>query len=567
MRRIPLRFALLSAAALSLCSTLARADWPSGGVLATGPARTGNPTSAIVADGKGGLGVLDNRPLRGFVMQRLDALTGAVEPGWAADGIAWAGESANLPAGSLGVTPDGAGGFFHAWYTNQGNVPASSFSIALERILADGTHQPATVPAVWKLATVGSVTIIAPPGIARDDSAGAFVAWATPTSLQLLRARGTGTIVPGWPAAGVALGAVDYPLFLPPVLDRDGASGVVVMYQSFDSMQVVRYRANGTLAPGWTASGLRLNRGSALPATLTWAKLVGSDSTHWLATWLEPTDGVNPAMLKLARFKNDGTLDPAWPAGGVIVRSAAAIAEPSVAKDGAGGAWLTWEESGVARVRRVLASGSFAPAFVAGPLDPLDPGAVYGVSGTLQCTSGRGNAVVIAWDDTRASQPGVRVRGLLGDGSPDPQWPDSGRVVPTPSAGSALRALTTDGDGGAYVSYIQANGAANELWATHLALTPNALGVTPHAPATLALAAGPNPARGALALAFALPTNAPARVQLLDVAGRVVRSREVAGAGAHTLRFDDLGSLAPGVYLARVAQGALSRTTRVAIVR
>jgi hypothetical protein len=88
------------------------------------------------------------------------------------------------------------------------------------------------------------------------------------------------------------------------------------------------------------------------------------------------------------------------------------------------------------------------------------------------------------------------------------------------------------------------------------------------APLTFALdPVRPNPSRGgALTVHFSLPTDAPARLELLDVAGRRIASHEV-GVGQQTL---DLGAdqdLAPGLYLVRLTQGANTRTTRVALLR
>jgi hypothetical protein len=87
------------------------------------------------------------------------------------------------------------------------------------------------------------------------------------------------------------------------------------------------------------------------------------------------------------------------------------------------------------------------------------------------------------------------------------------------------------------------------------------------APLAFALhAPEPNPAvAGAFALRFTLPTGEPARVALLDVAGRRVASTDVVGAGNHIVRFGETTRLAPGVYLARLTQGARSATTRVIV--
>jgi hypothetical protein len=79
----------------------------------------------------------------------------------------------------------------------------------------------------------------------------------------------------------------------------------------------------------------------------------------------------------------------------------------------------------------------------------------------------------------------------------------------------------------------------------------------------------PNPTRGGvLTVHFTLPTDAPASLELLDVAGRRIATREVGslGAGPHTLDLIQGKRLAPGLYLVRLTQGANTRTTRVAVL-
>lgn len=77
----------------------------------------------------------------------------------------------------------------------------------------------------------------------------------------------------------------------------------------------------------------------------------------------------------------------------------------------------------------------------------------------------------------------------------------------------------------------------------------------------------PNPSRGgALTVRFTLPSAAPARLELLDVAGRRIASHEV-GAGQHALDLGQGRRLAPGLYLVRLTQGANTRTTRVAVLQ
>ncbi|MEO5618044.1 MAG: hypothetical protein ABIS67_09750 [Candidatus Eisenbacteria bacterium] len=79
----------------------------------------------------------------------------------------------------------------------------------------------------------------------------------------------------------------------------------------------------------------------------------------------------------------------------------------------------------------------------------------------------------------------------------------------------------------------------------------------------------PNPASGPLTVSFALPTAAPALLELLDVAGRSLIQREVGslGTGPHLLRLDDSIDIAPGLYWTRLSQSGRTLTARGAVVR
>ena len=91
----------------------------------------------------------------------------------------------------------------------------------------------------------------------------------------------------------------------------------------------------------------------------------------------------------------------------------------------------------------------------------------------------------------------------------------------------------------------------------------------PRVPALALEGARPNPLRGdGLSVTFALPTAAPARLELLDVSGRRVVEREVGsfGAGRHTLDLGEGTHLLPGLYLVRLTQGANTRTARVTVL-
>jgi hypothetical protein len=78
----------------------------------------------------------------------------------------------------------------------------------------------------------------------------------------------------------------------------------------------------------------------------------------------------------------------------------------------------------------------------------------------------------------------------------------------------------------------------------------------------------PNPAADRMSASFVLASAAPASLQLLDVAGRSLLSREVGalGAGPHRIDLATAGRVPPGLYFLRLAQAGHVAMTRVAIV-
>jgi hypothetical protein len=96
------------------------------------------------------------------------------------------------------------------------------------------------------------------------------------------------------------------------------------------------------------------------------------------------------------------------------------------------------------------------------------------------------------------------------------------------------------------------------------------LGVETAPGAALAMhRAFPNPSRGDLTLSFTLGAGGPARLELVDVAGRSVLERDLGGlnAGRHELRLGAGAARLPaGMYFARITQREHSATSRVVVL-
>jgi parallel beta helix pectate lyase-like protein len=114
------------------------------------------------------------------------------------------------------------------------------------------------------------------------------------------------------------------------------------------------------------------------------------------------------------------------------------------------------------------------------------------------------------------------------------------------------------------------SGAAPDLGADESSFGPP-LSADPTVPAAGLRLAGvrPNPSRHELSVTFTLPDAAPARIELIDLAGRRISLREVGGLGpgSHVVSFPEVRTLATGVYLVRLSHGGRSLTTRAVVIR
>ena len=78
----------------------------------------------------------------------------------------------------------------------------------------------------------------------------------------------------------------------------------------------------------------------------------------------------------------------------------------------------------------------------------------------------------------------------------------------------------------------------------------------------------PNPAHGALVVAFTLARGPSARLEIYDLAGRRLLTREWAGLEQGPYRLPvDVGALRPGVYLLRLVQGPHAATARAVVLK
>jgi hypothetical protein len=206
-----------------------------------------------------------------------------------------------------------------------------------------------------------------------------------------------------------------------------------------------------------------------------------------------------------------------------------------------------------------------------GVLQPMDGWPAEGLAlataragKTALLDDGAGGVFVATGGDGSTFPVGLRMFHWNGDGTVATDWPADGyRLSETGyepllarSGSGAIVAWVDDRSGGAGIY------AARLLPAGLVAIEP-----PPRSMPGVALAAPrPNPASGRPSLAITLIAGVPARLEVLDLAGRRIAGRDLSalGAGAHVLDLDEAVGLPSGIYLVRLWQGTEQRTVRMA---
>ena len=445
--------------------------------------------------------------------------------------------------GSPGATPDGLGGLMDAWSVS---LAPNNSDIAFQRVMADGTTLP-SVSNYWAAQTPARDIF---PALASDPSGGAYIGWVDfsgRTTLQ--RVTALGGVAAGWPAAGRRLTSTSSTIAGPALLP-DGAGGTYVLYAT-DLARLERVNPDTTLATGWPAGGLALGlpgpyyvTSFEYPSDLS---LVASGADHVFAVWSE-VDGTTGRRIMVQWVSSAGGVE--W-SELELLPITAGVGRVEAQPDGQGGLLVSWFQSGAFEVAHVLTDQS-----VVGPFE-ANPSGLYG--GAL--THGRDGGFIVF----RADPSGILATWYRSDGSLDPAEPVNPRLVHphvTDHPAYPTGALSDD-DGGAFLVLNEELGPFFEEEKMRHVFRTGALDAGPLALTRLALSISPNPARRNLGFDLRLADDAPARLEVLDVTGRLVLSRVLAGGrGARHEVVELPAGTAPGVYLARVTQAGESRIRR-----
>ena len=361
------------------------------------------------------------------------------------------------------------------------------------------------------------------PEIARLSDGSSLIVWLDARSgggdVYALRLAPDGSVAPGWPAGGLALEdraetagsprMVGASAFTPPefvIWEESGAR-----FGGGRSIVARRLQADGTPDPAWSAQGIPLSV-SPTVEHLHDARLSGSFySPSIVAIWTDTRAATvsNPTDLFAQWLDGSGLPKAGWPASGIAICTAAGRQDAA----------------------RVSVTDSYA---------------------------------AFAWEDHRGVDADVYAELRNANGTlPSGLWVANG-LPATSAPGDQSAPVVGVGNGsGCFVAWEDARDVATtglDIYAQAFTSEGEKLDAPPGPPPSkLALGAPrPNPSRGASVFTLDTPVRGAARIEVLDVAGRRVRTlaaREFA-AGTRELAFDGLDdagrALPPGVYRLRV---------------
>jgi hypothetical protein len=563
--------------------------WGSDGVAPTAPTTLGRSNPHVIPDGTGGCFVAwdeTNPSLYYYVRVQHLLASGAPDPAWPADGALVAqGDGPFFGITRLvsvaGLVPASSGGCIVAVSSSSSGCHdgfcVSGGSVTLTRADAVGALSPAgALEPFCSSFTEAIVTL--------DGGGGLFALTKTGCPNEM---RFRHTLIGGEPP--VPLPVLGFVAQSDIARVADG-SVLAKVGRGFLSPNPVwfHWNADGSPAAGAPAGGLVLPAGPS--------RFAPDESGTSVFVW-QPAG--TPGPLFGIRLEPDGSGSPGWPATGLPFASAPALVEPFAAcSDGAGGVVVVWQDKRAGNenrdlyVMRRFADG--APASVPASGYPLCTAPGHQLNPRI-VTLAPGVSIAV-WEDLRSGSTGdlyaqritldtpvpatasfvradahtdrVSLEWRLSDGVAEVvlersrdgnEWSELARIVP----GDLGRVSYEDTD---------VRPAETLAYRIHFAADGQRIWTVPvwvEIPrAELALRVLPPTARGRLSLEITLASSEPARLDLMDVSGRRLRSYDLSGYGKDPTRLElELGDVASGIAWMRLRQGSESRTLRLAITR
>ena len=467
------------------------------------------------------------------------------------------------------ITSDGAGGAIVAWQ-DTGSV---NWKVYAQRVDALGAAQWTTDGVALCAATGDQQS----PQIISDGAGGATVTWYdNRTGNADVYAQGlnaSGAIQ--WPTDGVALctatGDQSYP-----TITSDGAGGAIVTWQDNRSGSYADIYAQSVNASGavqWAANGV------AICTAMGWQqypRITSDGAGGAIVTWEDNPSG-SDYDIHAQRVNASGAVQ--WTANGVGLCSATGFQlDPRIISDGESGAIVTWMDNRSGDpfdpkldiyVQRVSASGT-----VLWKTDGVALSTAPGNGAYPMITSDGAGGAIVTWYGGPSGSWDIYAQRVNAWGAI--QWTANGVALSTAAGAQMQPQITSDGAGGAIVVwYDYRNGGHPDIYGLRVDANGFApLTATDASAVPLQLHQNyPNPFNPATTVTYSIPEKFNVTLKIYDVSGKCVAclvdwQQEKGSYAVEWSGKDEKGnSVASGIYFCRLAAGSRTIVRKMVLLR
>ena len=398
----------------------------------------------IASDGAGGAIVTwnDYRSGSDIYAQRLDA-SGAAR--WTANGVplCTAGGDQYYPM----IVSDGWSGAIVTWMDYRSGGGADIYA---QKVSASGGVQWTTDGVAICTATGDQhpITIIS------DGAGGAIVTWMDYRSggdagIYAQRVNAAGAIQ--WTTDGVAIctatGAQGMGIEGYPTTISDGAGGAIVTWFDYRSgnYDIYAQRVNASGAVQWTADGVAICTAAGDQGYPT---ITSDGAGGALVTW---EDWRNETGGDIYAQRGNAMGAVQWTTDGVALCTATRIQYyPTITSDGSGGAIVTWLDYRSGSTDDIYAQRVNASGAVQWTTDGVALRTATGGSNPQIIADG-GGGVIVTWPDVRGAGGDIYTQKVNASGAAE--WTANGVAICTAEGNQGSPMITSDGSGGAIVTW------------------------------------------------------------------------------------------------------------------
>jgi hypothetical protein len=524
----------------------------------------------------------------------------AARSAWVDNGVALSPPATNYKPF---VLSDGQGGSIVAWFGGSGS------DIFAQRLLGDGTIAPGW-PVAAPLTVCGAAGLQEQPVLVSDLAGGALIFWQDARNAnydiygQHIDAGGQvyTSEASVWVADGISIAGATGNQYVPAAVS-DGAGGAILVWQDgrlgAGNYDIFAQRVDGDGNRLWAPAGVPV---CTAPSNQINPTIVADGAGGAFIAWQDYRKGTEYDIYMQHLDENGAIVSGSWVANGLGVCTATnSQFYPTVAADGAGGAFVAWQDfrtgtdnhiyaqhvtgaggavsnwpvngtpvcqAQYSQYYPVVAGDGSGGAFIAWQdyrtgttnhifAQHLTGGNVGLASdGVAVCLAGNGqfdpqiaydghDGAFITWYDSRSgSTNDIYLQRLDLQGRPDPSWDANGLAVCLAPNTQQFPVVTTSSPGSAVVTWqdLRSGGATTAAIYADQALALPATAVDP-GDAHLEEALGaprPNPSSGTARIQLTVPYTTFVRAEVIDLSGRrtATLASETFAPGTHSLSWD-----------------------------